>query len=554
MEFNEQIYRAPSVPKISRRNISSPVIRGAQSAITPKLKKSTFSFVKPKINPTTLKSETETPISQTLEETNRILVEIQKQLALDFANRIVEKKDALKSSKIRLNKQRAAREEESLESGGKQKEGGFKPFDKVKQKVKSIFDKILDFFTIIATGLIVNNAFNWISKKENQEKVKQFFDFVGKYWKELLALFIGFKITKFILRLKQLSQLFGKGPKGGGPKGGSPLDCAGVMKCFSTSVVPFLAANPRVVNVISESLLKDRRFLTGLATALGIAALPPATAPVRPTPPTTTPANQPTPITSQEPSDWSTGVWATLAAAGLGTLEIIKIIGSLATGGQFDTVRAKGGTIESPTKCTACSLGLSGANTLHASNGMTVPGTGPGTIDSVKAMLAPGEEVIRASAAMMFRPLLKDINNDAGRKWIQFSNAIKNIVKYNETILFALDELTRVLDVFKKQLDDFTNKEKNKKPPKGGGYRVKPQEKEKNTTFVLPTTIVHSDLKRPTRPVTRTTIPITLPTKTSNYKLPPIDGGMATDEPEISAVNMANEYMMLTPGMYGIFV
>lgn len=440
MEFNEQIYRAPSLPKISRRNISSPVIRGAQSVVAPKLKKSTFSFVKPRINATALKTDTETSISETLDETNRILVEIQKQLSLDFANRITEKKDALKSAKIRLNKERASRKEESLESG-KPKEGGFRPFDKVKQRVKSIFEKILDFFTIIATGLIVNNAFNWISKKENREKVKQFFDFVGKYWKELLALFIGFKITKFILRLKRLVDLFGKGPKGGGPKGGTPLDCAGVMKCFSTSVVPFLAANPRVVNQMGQSLLKDRRFLTGLATALGIAALPSGSAPVKPTPTTSpTPTAPSSPTSQSNPSNWSSGIWATLAAAGYTTIEIIKALSAVGMSLAGAEARAEGGTIESPTKCTACSLGFSGGGTLHASDGMTVPGGGSGLIDSVKAMLAPGEEVIRTAAAMLFRPLLKDINNNAGRKWIEFSTAIKNVVKYNSTMIFALDE------------------------------------------------------------------------------------------------------------------
>lgn len=235
--------------------------------------------------------------------------------------------------------------------------------------------------------------------------------------------------------------------------------------------------------------------------------------------------------------------------------QLLRLIGPLLGGLRgMPALVAEGGTIESPTKCTACSLGFSGGGTLHASDGMTVPGGGSGLIDSVKAMLAPGEEVIRTAAAMLFRPLLKDINNNAGRKWIEFSTAIKNVVKYNSTMIFALDGLTRVLAVFKKQLDDFTNKEKTKKPPEGGGYRLKPQEKEPNTSLVLPTTIIHSDLKRPTRPVTRTTIPITLPTKTANYKLPAIEGGTATDEPEISTVNMANEYMMLTPRMYGIFV
>jgi hypothetical protein len=555
VEFDSPIYRAPSVPKISRRNISSPIIRGAQSVSAPKLKTSKFSFIRPRIQTPTLTSETSA--SETLIETNRILVEIQKQLALDFANRITEKREALKVAKIRVNRERAEREESSIEAVNKFGSGIFKALDKVLTPAKSIFQKILDFFSIILTGLILNNAFNWLSKRENREKIKQFFDFVGKYWKELLALFIGFKITKLILKIKRLVDLFGKGPRGGGPRGGTPLDCAGVMKCFSTSVVPFLAANPRVVNQMGQSLLKDRRFLTGLATALGISTLPPKIAPPKPTPTPTTPTTpQPTPTTArptaQQPTAQPGFDWSGFA----NSINQVTAAGVTITGAlllslfQSFAPAAKGGTIgELPKKkCNACSLGFS--------EGGTVGGTGSGLVDSVRAMLAPGEEVIRTSAAMMFRPLLKDINNNAGRMWITFSNAIRNMVSYNETMRFALDELSRNLETFKKQLDDFVNQEKLEKSKKvgGGGYGLRTPSKDSITTLVLPTTIIHSDLKKPARPATRTTIPITLPTKTANYKMPAIDGGMATDEPDISSVNLANDYMMLTPKMYGIFV
>jgi hypothetical protein len=222
------------------------------------------------------------------------------------------------------------------------------------------------------------------------------------------------------------------------------------------------------------------------------------------------------------------------------------------------TTRSKGGTIPNlPSYNFKTSIVKQYQNiTQKFSEGGTVGGAGSGLVDSVRTMLAPGEEVIRTSAAMMFRPLLKDINNNAGRMWITFSNAIRNMISYNETMRYALDELSRNLETFKKQLDDFVNQEKLEKSKKagGGGYGLRTPSKDSITTLVLPTTIIHSDLKKPTRPATRTTIPITLPTKTANYKMPAIDGGMATDEPDISSVNLANDYMMLTPRMYGIFV
>ena len=94
-------------------------------------------------------------------------VEIQKQLSLDFANRIVEKQQALRASRQRISRERASRKEQAIESIGKFGSNIVKAFDKVAAPAKSIFQRILDFFSIIVTGLIVNNAFNWISKKEN---------------------------------------------------------------------------------------------------------------------------------------------------------------------------------------------------------------------------------------------------------------------------------------------------------------------------------------------------------------------------------------------------
>ena len=45
-----------------------------------------------------------TSLASTLSETNRILVEIQNQLAIDFANRIAERKAVIKASKLGVRK------------------------------------------------------------------------------------------------------------------------------------------------------------------------------------------------------------------------------------------------------------------------------------------------------------------------------------------------------------------------------------------------------------------------------------------------------------------
>jgi hypothetical protein len=524
VEFDSPIYKAPSLPKISRRNISSPIIRGAQSVAAPRLRKSSFSFIKPRIQTPTLTPQVETSsesetisgnkVYETLVETNKILVEIQKQLALDFASRIVERKDIIRGKKRKAEKEKITRKEQSIESLNKFGSGVGNFFDKVTAPAKSIFQKLLDFFGIIVTGLVVNNAFNWLSDKNNQKKLSETLGFVGKYWKEIFGVLIGLQLVSTIASLLTAIQLV-------------------------------------------SAVLLSSAFLNAAGIVAAIAA-----------------QNY---INQKEKEIFNKASEKEAARRGIKKEEVIqeyertrnnpflKFIRDVAEAQQaggagplVPTTRSKGGTIPNlPSYNFKTSIVKQYQNiTQKFSEGGTVGGSGSGLVDSVRTMLAPGEEVIRTSAAMMFRPLLKDINNNAGRMWITFSNAIRNMISYNETMRYALDELSRNLETFKKQLDDFVNQEKLEKSKKagGGGYGLRTPSKDSITTLVLPTTIIHSDLKKPTRPATRTTIPITLPTKTANYKMPAIDGGMATDEPDISSVNLANDYMMLTPRMYGIFV
>jgi hypothetical protein len=522
VEFDSPIYKAPSLPKISRRNISSPIIRGAQSVAAPRLRKSSFSFIKPRIQTPTLTSQVETSsesetisgnkVYETLVETNKILVEIQKQLALDFASRIVERKDIIRGKKRRAEKEKITRKEQSIESLNKFGSGVSNFFDKVTAPAKSIFQKLLDFFGIIVTGLVVNNAFNWLSDKNNQKKLSETLGFVGKYWKEIFGVLIGIKLISTIASLLTTIQLVSAVLM-------SPAFLAAVGTVITiASIQKFAGETQRYY----QNLLKQKEKEKG-----------------RPL----TQAEQEQAVRDQ--------VTSTPLMPMLGGLVQQQVE-------QPPVKKSKGGTIPNlPSYNFKTSIVKQYQNiTQKFSEGGTVGGAGSGLVDSVRTMLAPGEEVIRTSAAMMFRPLLKDINNNAGRMWITFSNAIRNMISYNETMRYALDELSRNLETFKKQLDDFVNQEKLEKSKKagGGGYGLRTPSKDSITTLVLPTTIIHSDLKKPTRPATRTTIPITLPTKTANYKMPAIDGGMATDEPDISSVNLANDYMMLTPRMYGIFV
>ena len=148
MAFSNQSYTAPSIPKLSKKTISSPLIRGASkisaTSSAPKLKISRSSFKKN--SPLGDDSLINTVVDQTqsIDETNRILVEIQKQLALDFAYRIAEERDFIKQLKKQESKRKFEKEESRLETTGKKITGAVSGvFNKITQPVKGIFDKIL---------------------------------------------------------------------------------------------------------------------------------------------------------------------------------------------------------------------------------------------------------------------------------------------------------------------------------------------------------------------------------------------------------------------------
>ena len=561
MAFNSPIYRSPSITKLSKKNISSSVFRGASAvSAAPKLSKTKFSFLNSSAGVEGLK---QTSVADTLSETNRILVEIQKQLSLDFAMRIAEEKAVVKKIKATESKKRFAAKEAGVESVKKIGSTLNSAFDKIIAPAKNIFSRMVEFFQLILTGIVLNAAFKWLQNPSNRAKLDSIIEFVGDHWKEILAVFIGVKIFGVLYKIYGAAKLLKgiidfalkKPPGGGRGGGGSPLDCAGVMKCFSTSVVPFLAANPRVVNQIGESVIKDRRFLTGLTAALGISALSPGSAPTL----APTSASAPTSAAPNGPSNWSTGIWAALTAAGYGTFEIIKAIGGVGASLAGAEAKAEGGTIESPKKkCNSCSLGFSGGNALHASKGMTVPGKGSGLVDSVKAMLAPGEEVIRTASANLFRPVLKDINDNAGRLWVLFSQAVKKLLSVTDYQNEVSKQFQKTIESFDKYLkDEIFKKKTSKKPPGGGGggrsmsMNARSDQKSVSAT---PKVYNYNLISQGNSSGGMTFLPMNLPPIKSKPPEIPMPSNPATEVPVISSVNMANPYMQLTPEIYGIFV
>ncbi len=230
MEFNQPLLRAPSIPKLSKKNISSSVLRGTSAASSPisgskqaiKLKSSTFKFRSRKIkveglqpvqNDQSVVNAYAPSIASSLRQTNEILVEIQKQLSLDFKNRIAQESEILKSAKKQKEASRRGREEKSLETVGKIGKNITSAFTKVAKPVKGIFSKIAEFFQLVLTGIVVNAAFDWLKNEENRKKIGRIFTFLAENWKIFggilvggLALRVLYKVVRVVRGIGRLLQ------------------------------------------------------------------------------------------------------------------------------------------------------------------------------------------------------------------------------------------------------------------------------------------------------------------------------------------------------------
>ena len=139
-----------------------------------------------------------------LSETNRILGEIQKQLAIDFTNRITEKEKNLSNMRKGIFGKRSKDEEDALEAKKKiDKDSSFlsKTFDAVTKPAKGIFEKLKEFFALLLTGIVTSAAFEWLKDEANRQKLSKFFDWVADHWKWIVGVIVGGVLIKGLLGL-----------------------------------------------------------------------------------------------------------------------------------------------------------------------------------------------------------------------------------------------------------------------------------------------------------------------------------------------------------------
>jgi hypothetical protein len=131
-------------------------------------------------------------IGETLVETNRILVEIQNQLAYDFAMQIADQKKEEEDKKKERSRAKLKAEESALEKGRRRISAAIaKTTEKAVSPFKGIFDQIKEFVLTVGAGIAVNAAFDWLSKEENRKKMEDAFTFLKNNWKWIAGVAAG---------------------------------------------------------------------------------------------------------------------------------------------------------------------------------------------------------------------------------------------------------------------------------------------------------------------------------------------------------------------------
>ena len=106
-------------------------------------------------------------------------------------------KDSAEKSRIAGEAEQRGAKESGLEKGFK---FAIKAAEKIIAPIKSLLDRIIDFFVAIFVGRALIKLLDWFSDSKNQDKIKAIGRFLGDQWPKLLALYImfGTGLGKFV--------------------------------------------------------------------------------------------------------------------------------------------------------------------------------------------------------------------------------------------------------------------------------------------------------------------------------------------------------------------
>jgi len=183
--------------KITKDNINSPLREGESWSYKPTKEKdkkkqksgrlfSAFAGLGAGMTPDLVGQNN---VAKQLQETNEVLVQIQKQLTIDFTNRITENKKEFNERRKALSEAKFFSKEKGLETtkkvGNFVKKTAGNLVSPLAKGFKVIFEGVWKFLTPILTGGVVIGAIEWLSNPENHETIKNTFNWFKDNWKLL---------------------------------------------------------------------------------------------------------------------------------------------------------------------------------------------------------------------------------------------------------------------------------------------------------------------------------------------------------------------------------
>jgi len=490
--FSSQSFTAPSLkakPKLGKSTVSSSIF----SANSPTVKVSKgmgYGSIQrgPSVNPKFLPKKVG-ELESTLVETNTILVDIQNQLAADFAYRIASEKQIEKKIRVDTEKKRRSRREALLEGGRKIGRATSSVISRVTAPAKSFLDNVFGFIGSVFEGFLASEALKWLSKKENQQKVENVFKFLGKNWKILLGiaggliggvvvakviskLYTMYRITRGLLGLIGIGRGMrgGRGGRGGRRGGGDTIQdggkpsrgsllrrADGSRRGFQTQRSGGRTIRPMDYNKATTSINQFARTKNPLAKLLQFAqvnivrsaskffrksGLKLLTKALRP-------FLKRIPIVGAL-LDFGISIALGESVGRAGAKAVGALLGGI-VGSALGPVGSFGGAVAGDMLGAAIFDMFAGGKANGMNSGGIVPGGGPNK-DSVFAFLTPGEGVVPRDMMNddMFGPFVKDIIYNGGSLYGAMVFALRKLE-------FSSDEFLKVNKQFGEILYDYTN-------------------------------------------------------------------------------------------------
>ena len=135
-----------------------------------------------------LPGSTGNELQKSLVETNKVLVDILKQMQLQSALEDKERRKLKQKEQTERSKKRLSAKESELEKSSKKlSKETKKKSEKMMSPIKGILDDLLDFILLIGGGIATNAVFEWLKDDKNREKINEWFGWIKDHWKWVLA-------------------------------------------------------------------------------------------------------------------------------------------------------------------------------------------------------------------------------------------------------------------------------------------------------------------------------------------------------------------------------